>query len=346
MTEGPIDGVDGRTQLGAMLETVTLDQLRVLIAIADAGSFTAASRNLGRAQSAVSHAVAQAEANLGVALFDRTGRRPVATEAGRALLVDARSVVARMEEMRARARGYAQGLEAGVALALSPLMDAAATAMVLGEFRARFPSVALTIWTEPMGGAVVRVLERDCIVGVTGTLPTVRLPGALVARPICRVEQVAVAAPGHPLLSGPAPPTETALRSHVQIVLTDRSGMTAGQDIGIVSPETWRVTELATKRDLLVAGLGWGRLPETMAAAEIEAGRLARLPVTDGGAGYDIALAAIHRRDTPPGPSGRWLLDRLAAAGGGLAEFGAENGSLRVRSDGGGSDGGPTLAPS
>lgn len=314
MTLGPIDRADGRPQLGTMLETVTLDQLRVLIAIADAGSFTAASRSLGRAQSAVSHAVAQVEGSLGVPLFDRTGRRPVATEAGRALLADARAVVARMEEMRARARGYAQGLEAEVSAALSPLLPAERLAHALSGFRETFPTVALSLWIEPIGGAVARVLARDCAVGVTGTLPTVRLPGALVCDPVARIEQVAVAAPGHPLLALGRPPSEADLRAHVQLVLTDRSGLTGGQTIGVISPEIWRVTELAMKRDLMLAGLGWGTLPEPMVDPDLEAGRLMRLPTGEGttAGGYGIRLVAIHRRDAPPGPAGRWLLDRLA----------------------------------
>jgi len=58
-----------------MLEPVTLDQLRVLIAIGEAGSFSAAARQLSRAQSAVSHAVLTLEQALGVALFDRSGIR-------------------------------------------------------------------------------------------------------------------------------------------------------------------------------------------------------------------------------------------------------------------------------
>ena len=49
-----------------MLEPVTLDQLRILMAIVETGSFSAAARRLSRAQSAVSHAVLA----LGTPLFD------------------------------------------------------------------------------------------------------------------------------------------------------------------------------------------------------------------------------------------------------------------------------------
>ena len=59
-----------------MIGNLTLDQLRVLVTIADTGSFSAASRELRRAQSAISQAVANLEGVQGVELFDRRGHRP------------------------------------------------------------------------------------------------------------------------------------------------------------------------------------------------------------------------------------------------------------------------------
>lgn len=70
-----------------MIDALTLGQLRTFVAIAEAGGFRAGAARLRRAQSAVSHAVASLEQELGIALFDRDGRRPVLTPAGTALLV-------------------------------------------------------------------------------------------------------------------------------------------------------------------------------------------------------------------------------------------------------------------
>ena len=55
-----------------MLDPLTLDQLRVFVAVVEEGSFRAAAKRLGRVQSAVSHAVAGLETELEVALFDRS----------------------------------------------------------------------------------------------------------------------------------------------------------------------------------------------------------------------------------------------------------------------------------
>ena len=73
--------------------TPSIDQLRVFLTVVEAGSFAAAGRRLGRATSAVSYTIAQLEAQLGVALFDRQRtRKPTLTQAGGAVLAKARAV--------------------------------------------------------------------------------------------------------------------------------------------------------------------------------------------------------------------------------------------------------------
>ena len=91
-----------------MLDGVTLDQMRTFIAAADHGSFSAAGRKLRRAQSVVSQTLANLEAQLGVKLFDRSGRYPRLTEEGRSLLADARAVAEHVDGFKARAHGCAR----------------------------------------------------------------------------------------------------------------------------------------------------------------------------------------------------------------------------------------------
>ena len=68
-----------------MLDGVSLDQLRTFIAAVDEGSFSPASRRLLRAQSVVSETVGNLEEQIGVVLFDRSGRYPKMTPAGAVL---------------------------------------------------------------------------------------------------------------------------------------------------------------------------------------------------------------------------------------------------------------------
>jgi DNA-binding transcriptional LysR family regulator len=85
----------------------TLDQLRLFVAIVDAGSFSAAARKLRRAQSAVSYGIGNLEKQLDVRLFERNARAPTLTPAGEALLVAARDVLRRVGELGVRAQGLA-----------------------------------------------------------------------------------------------------------------------------------------------------------------------------------------------------------------------------------------------
>src|SRR5882762_5962486 len=100
--------IDRRTEV---LDGVSLDQLRSFIAAVDEGSFSAAARRLRRAQSAVSELVSNLEDQIGVMLFDRSGRYPKLTSEGAVLLADARGIVAGVDFMKARAKGIAAGLE-------------------------------------------------------------------------------------------------------------------------------------------------------------------------------------------------------------------------------------------
>jgi DNA-binding transcriptional LysR family regulator len=94
-----------------MLDAVSLDQLRTFIAAVDEGSFSAASRKLLRSQSVVSETISNLEEQIGVRLFDRSGRYPKLTAAGSAILGDARSIITGVDLLKARAKGMSAGLE-------------------------------------------------------------------------------------------------------------------------------------------------------------------------------------------------------------------------------------------
>src|SRR5215469_13230471 len=83
----------------------TLDQLRIFLTIVDTGSFAAAARSLNRANSVISYAIANLEAQLGFPLFDREStRKPQLTAAGRSILAEARTVSDGIAGLRAKAR--------------------------------------------------------------------------------------------------------------------------------------------------------------------------------------------------------------------------------------------------
>mgnify|MGYP001474754574 CR=1 len=105
----------------------TLDQLRQFVTTAECGSFSAAARRLGKAQSAVSTAISLLEADLNVPLFDRSGRNARLTDAGELLLLEARELLRQAEAFDNRARSLSSGNEARLSLALDEALPYAAT---------------------------------------------------------------------------------------------------------------------------------------------------------------------------------------------------------------------------
>nr|NIR30902.1 LysR family transcriptional regulator [Gammaproteobacteria bacterium] len=119
-------------------------------------------------------------------------------------------------------------------------------------------------------------------------------------------------APTHPLANEPAPQRADRLQPHTQVVLSERATRT--EDIGVISPRTWRVTHLGLKIELLLAGVGWGSAPLTMITEHLERGELVRLepaPWADGR--HDVQLHTVVRADRPLGPAGSWLRQRFSA---------------------------------
>ncbi|MCC7274892.1 MAG: LysR family transcriptional regulator [Alphaproteobacteria bacterium] len=295
-----------------MLDAMSLDQLRVFLAVCDAGSFSAAARRLRRAQSAVSHAVMTLEAALGLRLFDRGGRIPVLTAAGRTLAADARTVVGQAEEMKARARAIAADLEPELSLAVDAIFPRPVLIRALDGLRAEFPLLPVALYTEALGAVEERVLSGRCSLGISSLGNLAPAAAGLERRLLTEIPFVPVAAAMHPLARLPPPLGNAVLRRHTQLVLTDRSALTEGFRGGIVGERTWRFADLDTKLAFLVAGFGWGGMPTHMVEAEIAQGRLAALALEEwGGRPRHLPLSVVHRRGDTPGRAARWLLQRL-----------------------------------
>src|ERR1700674_5430927 len=292
-----------------MLDGVSLDQIRTFIAAADEGSFSAAGRRLHRAQSVVSQTLANLEGQLGVKLFDRQGHLPVLTDKGRALLADARTVAGHVDLLKARAKSLAGGLEPELSVAVDIMFPDAVFTAAVAAFQREFPATLLRFDME--SSAVMEpVLDGRCAVGIVGSWAL--LPPQLTHEPLLTISSRTVVAAQHPLATQRGQIPLSILAEHIQLTHIDPSDISRGYEPRLQIPRVWCLSHLGAKLAFLRAGFGFGALPLHVIEADLASGTLVEITTEDAPqGGRRIEMWAVYRTDSPPGPAGRWFIDRL-----------------------------------
>src|ERR1700689_89256 len=117
-----------------------------------------------------------------------------------------------------------------------------------------------------------------------------------------------VVSPRPPLATRRAPIPTAVLAEHVQLLHTDISDLSQARERGVLSPKVWRLGNLRAKHTFLRAG--FGIVPLHLVEADLASGELVQLKVEEAPP-ESHHLSVIYRTDSPPGPTGRWFMDRL-----------------------------------
>lgn len=291
-----------------MIDALTLDQLRILMAVADEGSFSAAARRLGRVQSAVSQSMQSMEVTLGIALFDRSGKKPALTEAGRSILTDARQVVASADALRAHASAIAGGCEPELALSVDPLFPNPVLMASLRALSQAFPMMPVTLLTEGLGGPEQSLRDGTVLFAIYAQLATGSRD--LHVETLTQVEMVPVVATDHPMAQAPEPVSQAVVEAQTQLVLMDRTPLTQNMRGNIFSTRIWRFADIATRLDYLLAGFGWCHMPTWLIEDHVKAGRLKRLRLVQSHGG-SVTMHVVRQHGQRLGPASQWLVADL-----------------------------------
>lgn len=293
-----------------MLDSMTLDQMRILIAVVETGSFSAAARKLGRVQSAVSQSVQALEETLNVTLFDRSGKTPLLGEIGKVLLADAREVVARANAMRTHAEAIQAGIEPELTMAVDPLFPTEVLMASLRALQETFPQLPVMLLTEGLGAPEQRL--RDGVVRFAIYAPLATGADDLDSDFLTHIAMMPVVAADHALARESEPVSRDVVSRAVQLILTDRSPLTNKMRGGIYSERIWRFADLATRLEYLLAGFGWCHMPMHLVEDLIDSGRLKRLRLAQG-EGFTLPLHVVRQRGHRFGRAGQWFIDDLRA---------------------------------
>ncbi len=277
----------------------TSDNVEVFLAVLDHGSFSAAARALRRVPSAVSMAIANLEAELDLALFERKGREPQPTPAARSLEPQARLLAAQLQQLQVQALALTQGLENRLTLAIAPELLAAPWSGALATLAQEYPQLEVEVLAAPQDDALALLHSGRAQLALVFERPS--LDGREAFHEVANEMMVAVIAPGHPVLAGAGGQLrEDHLRTTRQIVV-------AGRDLATRDPRfefarhVWRTDNALAALSLITAGLGWGWLPRNFARPHVAAGALVEIPFENLSNGLDLWVDVVWSRERPLG---------------------------------------------
>lgn len=287
----------------------SFDQLAVFVAAAREKSFSATGRRLGKTQSAISTAIADLEVDLGVGLFDRSGRYPVLTPEGAALLEEAEAILSRCGSLQERASALTCASEAQLALAIEDAFPGAALAPVLAELHRQHPGVRLDLLQPSGAGMLDMVLSGVASLGLGCARSN--YPQGIGFSRLGQVTMVNTVRHDHPLAQ-----LERVrfahLADHLQLLLAAQTAHLLTSEY-LSAPKKWFVQSEGTLIDLLRSGIGWSIVPRRLIAADLAAGTLKELrleayPSTE----WSIGLDLIWSVEAKPGAIATWLKSELA----------------------------------
>jgi DNA-binding transcriptional LysR family regulator len=288
-----------------------LRHLRYFIAVAEEGHITRAAERLGMQQPPLSQQIRGLERELGVQLFRRKPRGVEMTDAGRALLEDARAILAHIEHALATTRRTARGEQGRIAVGFTssapfhPFVP-----RVIRAFRETFPLIDLTL---EEGGTteLIEDLRHERLDAAFIRTP-IADPMGITINPLLEEAMLVALPSAHPLVAGDAALALSALAAETFIIYRRRSGpglydaiFAACHSAGFSPLIGQEAPRIVSTLNLVAAGLGIAIVPASLQRMQMDGVVYRRL----GGAAQPRAplLLATRRLDT--GAAVRRFLD-------------------------------------
>jgi DNA-binding transcriptional LysR family regulator len=271
---------------------LTLEQLRIFVAIAEREHVTAAARHLNLTQSAVSNALAALEERHGVRLFDRVGRGVRLNAEGRSFLPEARAVLARAQAAEAALADMGALRRGRLAIFASQTIAGYWLPTRLAAFHTRHPGVELDVSVGNTREAVAAVLDGSAELGfVEGEVDE----PALSEQPVGADRLVLLVTPDHPWASAATLKPE-ALTGAPWILREAGSGTRSSLEAALAAagvdpaalPDAMTLPSNEALLAAAQAGAGATALSQSVAAGAIATGRLATVPFPLGERPYRL----------------------------------------------------------
>ena len=254
-------------------DVLTPDALSMLQTITASGSFAAAARELKLVPSALTYRVRRIEDALDVLLFDRSSRQARLTEAGFELLREGSRLLEEIDAVANRVKRVATGWEPQLTIAVDSIISGTTVQELCESFFALNPPTRIRLREETLSGTLAALTsgQADLALGVAESGNN----AGIHSKALGDVSFVYAVAPHHPLASAPEPLKDELIRQHRAVAVADTIARGNGVTVGLLGgQDVFTVATMKDKLDAQLRGLGSGFVPECMARAYIETGRL------------------------------------------------------------------------
>lgn len=279
----------------------TLYQLEAFVLSVNHGSFSAAARKLGRAQSRISTAVANLEVDLGFELFDRSGKLPVLTKYGEDMFIEAQAVLEQCQRLQSRATTLNTGQEIALTVAMDEAVPVNAFESLFERVALAFPLLKLTIINGSRDDIGLWVDDGKADMGIL--FQSKELPRSLEFMSIGQFKHALIVSDRHPLASCPSPKISD-LNQYRQLVIRDRVGDSQAKAL---SANHWYIDSYYYMTALVIRGVGWALVPEHVVNADWYSGELVELSTEYIPDPLLVEMGVVNRRDKAYGPVMEWI---------------------------------------
>jgi DNA-binding transcriptional LysR family regulator len=280
---------------------VDLDHLRVLVAVLESGTFTRAAARLKLSQPAVSQHMAALEREAGIALFERSGRLRVPTDAAHELAQRGRAAMAALDDAD-RTAEQLRGLRGGrLAVGATESVGTYRVPAMLGAFAKQHPDVELRMDIADAADLLQRLRSRDLDVGIICEMGPAE---GVETSSLADERLVPVWGPESPMASGKA--TLERFLEQPFIARERGSGIGRAVDRWLLEQENgprpaMELGSLEAMKQAVLSGLGVSILPEPGVKADVDRGalRVGRFQGMPLKARVDVAVLEGRRAPKP-----------------------------------------------
>ena len=267
------------------------------------GSFSAAARRLRKSQSTISTAISNLEADLGVALFDRTTRHPTLTPQGEQVLSYVKAILAASNRLDELAISLSDETEARLTFVLSDTLHPDVLEDLLQQFDSRFPHTEFECLIGEDEDVIDLLQKERAQVGLIEARDSYPTEIGSTRLPLQTAMAIYVA-PAHPL-AAQGRVTWDELHSWREL----RLSTFLASSLEPAKGQVWSAPNYLLLLSMTVQGLGWCILPCALVDEFAGSGTLVALNIP--GWPRAISVDLLWNKKAPPGKAGSWLRQHL-----------------------------------